>query len=170
MTSSHTVSLHPLTINDLDALQEAAGKSQEHLVPWYTTPQTEASWREFIQRRQGPNDLGFLVRRASDAALVGFIDITNIVRGVFQSGYLSYFSVSPHEGQGYMTSGLRLLVEHALTELRLHRLEANIRPENIKSIALVKRTGFAREGYSPRYLKLDGAWRDHERWAILAEA
>lgn len=170
MTSNNTVSLHPLQITDLEALQEAANKSQDRLVPWYSTPQTVESWREFIQRRLGPNDLGFLVRRTSDAELVGFIDITNIVRGVFQSAYLSYFSVSPHEGQGFMALGLRLLVEHAFTELHLHRLEANIRPENEKSIALVKRTGFAREGYSPRYLKLDGAWRDHERWAILAEA
>ena len=170
MAFSNTVSIHPLKITDLEALQEAASKSQDLLVPWYSTPQTVESWREFIQRRLGPNDLGFLVRRTSDAALVGFVDITNIVRGVFQSGYLSYFSVSQHEAKGFMASGLRLLVEHAFTELRLHRLEANIRPENVKSIALVKRTGFAREGFSPRYLKLDGAWRDHERWAILAEA
>lgn len=75
------------------------------------------AWHDFISRRLGPQDLGFVVRSTSVAALVGFIDITNIVRGVFQSGYLSYFVVSGYEGQGFMSSGLKLLVERAFGEL-----------------------------------------------------
>ncbi len=57
----------------------------------------------------------------------------------------------------------------AFGELGLHRLEANIQPDNAASIALVRKPGFRLEGYSPRYLKIAGRWRDHERWAILAE-
>jgi ribosomal-protein-alanine N-acetyltransferase len=64
---------------------------------------------------------------------------------------------------------MRLLVRHAFTAMKLHRLEANIQPGNQASIALVKRCGFEREGYSPRYLKIGGRWRDHERWAIRAD-
>ena len=64
---------------------------------------------------------------------------------------------------------MRLLFRHAFGELKLHRLEANIQPQNQRSIELAKRSGFRREGYSPRYLKIGGRWRDHERWAILAE-
>jgi ribosomal-protein-alanine N-acetyltransferase len=68
-----------------------------------------------------------------------------------------------------MTEAMRLLLRHAFTKLKLHRIEANIQPENQASIALVKRAGFVREGYSRRYLKICGRWRDHERWAILVE-
>jgi ribosomal-protein-alanine N-acetyltransferase len=69
-----------------------------------------------------------------------------------------------------MREGLRLVVRHAFGALGLHRLEANIQPKNRASIRLVKRAGFTREGFSPRYLKILGRWRDHERWAITAEA
>jgi ribosomal-protein-alanine N-acetyltransferase len=68
-----------------------------------------------------------------------------------------------------MTETLRVFLSYIFKELKLHRIEANIQPGNAASIALVKRAGFKLEGYSPRYLKISGRWRDHERWAILAE-
>ena len=68
-----------------------------------------------------------------------------------------------------MTEALRLMLAYAFNDLKLHRLEANVQPENVSSLALVKRAGFVREGYSRRYLKIAGRWRDHERWAILRE-
>lgn len=82
---------------------------------------------------------------------------------------MGYYAFEPYAGQGLMAEGLSLVVAKAFVELKLHRLEANIQPDNARSLALVQRLGFQREGYSPRYLKLAGRWRDHERWALLKE-
>ena len=68
-----------------------------------------------------------------------------------------------------MHDGLRLVLRFAFGPLGLHRLEANIQPGNESSVALVRGAGFRLEGYSRRYLKIAGRWRDHERWAILAD-
>jgi ribosomal-protein-alanine N-acetyltransferase len=121
-----------------------------------------------VRRLTGPDHLGFTVRRADTGALVGCIELTNIVHGVFRSGCLGYYAFAGHERQGLMSAGLRRVARHAFTQLRLHRLEANIQPGNAASIALARACGFQLEGYSPRYLKLRGRWRDHERWALLA--
>jgi [ribosomal protein S5]-alanine N-acetyltransferase len=110
-----------------------------------------------------------LVCRLEDGAIVGMININEIVRATFQSGYLGYSAVAAYAGQGYMREGLELVLARAFTELGLHRLEANIQPDNQASIALVRGAGFVREGFSERYLKLGGRWRDHERWAIRVE-
>jgi [ribosomal protein S5]-alanine N-acetyltransferase len=68
-----------------------------------------------------------------------------------------------------MTEGLRLTLKYAFKVLKLHRVEANIQPGNVASIKLVRRCGFKREGFSPKYLKIGGRWRDHERWAIRTD-
>jgi ribosomal-protein-alanine N-acetyltransferase len=98
----------------------------------------------------------------------GVINITNVVLGPFRSGYLEYYVFAGFERQGIMSKGLIAVVRHAFQKLKLHRLEANIQPANLASIALVRGCGFVREGYSPRYLKIRGRWRDHERWALVA--
>lgn len=113
--------------------------------------------------------MGLLIRRREDDAIIGAVELSQIARGGFQSAYLGYHLGAPFQGQGYMTEALQLAMRHAFRVLKLHRLEANIQPSNRSSIALVKRLGFRREGYSRRYLKVSGRWRDHERWAILAE-
>ena len=97
------------------------------------------------------------------------INVNQIYRGNFRSAYLGFYTGAPFAGKGYMSEGLRLVVRHAFRRLGLHRLEANIQPGNRASIRLVGRCGFRREGFSPRYLKVFGRWRDHERWAITAE-
>jgi ribosomal-protein-alanine N-acetyltransferase len=97
------------------------------------------------------------------------VNINEIVMWAFRSGYLGYFIFEEYAGKGYMTEGIRLVIKHAFNRLKLHRLEANIQPDNQDSLKLAKRLGFTKEGYSPRYLKIAGRWRDHERWAILKE-
>ena len=97
------------------------------------------------------------------------INVSEIVRGPFRSAYLGYYAFVPHAGRGYMTEALTLALRWAFRGLRLHRVEANIQPGNQASRALVRGLGFRREGFSRRYLKVAGRWRDHERWALVAE-
>ena len=101
--------------------------------------------------------------------LVGVVNLDEIVRGCFHSAYLGYYAFSPYAGRGLMQKGLSQVIAHAFRKLKLHRLEANIQPGNAASRALVKKLGFRREGFSRRYLKINGRWRDHERWSILSE-
>ena len=115
-----------------------------------------------------PANRAFVVCRREDRAIVGVINLTNIVLGAFRSGYLGYYAFAGHERCGYLREGLDAVVRYAFTVLKLHRVEANIQPGNSASLALAAACGFAREGYSPRYLKIGGRWRDHERWARLA--
>jgi ribosomal-protein-alanine N-acetyltransferase len=165
---SSKISLEPLQPSDQAEFLAAVAASKPLHRPWVNPPASPDLFLAFAQRLQGPVNLGFLVRMRESRRLVGFIEVTNIVRGVFQSGYLGYYAFAGHERQGLMTLALRQLVKKAFAELHLHRLEANIQLENHASVALVRACGFVQEGYSERYLKIRGRWRDHERWAILA--
>lgn len=113
--------------------------------------------------------MSFLVCRREDDHIVGVFNLSHIIRGALGSAFLGYYGFAPFSRQGLMRAGLGLLLRQAFGPLRLHRVEANIQPGNFASLALVRGAGFRLEGYSRRYLKIGGRWRDHERWAILAE-
>ncbi|HSI53282.1 MAG: GNAT family N-acetyltransferase [Ramlibacter sp.] len=162
------VRLAVLAPGDQAEFVAAAVRSRRLHRPWVSAPADTAAFRAFLARTKGDANRPLVVRHARTGDMVGFIHISNIIRGTFHSAYLGYYAFAGFERQGLMHAGLRLAVKHAFTELKLHRLEANIQPGNLPSIALVRSCGFRLEGYSPRYLKIGGRWRDHERWAILA--
>src|SRR5581483_5659563 len=137
--------------------------------PWATAPTDEDRFAAYLADARRPDFEALLVCRIEDEAILGFFNLSQITRGYLQSAYLGYAVGKPFAGQGYMSAGIELVLRHALSTLRLHRIEANIQPDNHASIALASRAGFRREGFSPRYLKIGGRWRDHERWAVLAE-
>jgi len=132
-------------------------------------PAGEEMFQHALKVARSKNGERMLICRREDGAILGSITLTNIVRGVFQSAFLGYWIGAPFQRQGYMTDALQLTLDHAFGPLNLHRVEANIRPENTASIALVKRAGFRFEGLARRYLKIDGKWCDHEHWALVAE-
>jgi ribosomal-protein-alanine N-acetyltransferase len=148
---------------------ELVRASRRFFVGRVSTAATASSFAALLSRGRDPAGVYRLIWRRADGVLLGAINLSEIVRGKFQSGYLGYYIGAAHAGQGYMTEALQLMLAVAFRRLRLHRVEANIQPNNDASIRLVKRAGFRREGYSPRYLKIAGQWRDHERWALLAE-
>lgn len=137
--------------------------------PWATAPTDDDRFAAYLADSHRPDFEAMLACRLSDGAIIGFFNLSQIVRRALQSAYLGYAVGRPYAGQGYMREGLDLVLRRAFTELRLHRIEANIQPGNHASIALARGAGFRREGFSPRYLKIGGRWRDHERWAILAD-
>jgi ribosomal-protein-alanine N-acetyltransferase len=137
--------------------------------PWATAPSDTERFSAYLADSRRADFEAMLLCRLGDDAILGFFNLSQIARGLLQSAYLGYAVGKPHAGQGYMRDGIELVLRHAFLSLRLHRVEANIQPGNQASIALARGAGFRREGFSPRYLKIGGRWRDHERWALLSD-
>ena len=135
---------------------------------WVSPPSTAEEFASHLARHDGLRAISY-VAVLDDLELVGCINLGEIVRGAFQSAYLGYYVFEPYAGQGLMRQALSQVIAEAFSVLGLHRLEANIQPANTSSVALVSGLGFRLEGLSPRYLKIAGAWRDHERYAITVE-
>ena len=156
------------TLEDADAFVAAMLRSQSLHYPWVKSPQTLQEFSDYFQRFQQPNQKSYLVCDHS-GDIAGVFNISEIVRGLFQNAFLGFYTVADYATKGYMSAGLKLVLEKVFKELALHRLEANIQPENIRSIQLIKNNGFRYEGFSPRYLKINGEWRGHEHWAMTLE-
>lgn len=143
--------------------------------PWEPAPpagldvHSPEAFRAFLAGSRCERRLRTLLCRRDDGCIVGGINFNEIVRGPFQNAFLGYWIGAPFARRGYMREGLALALDFAFGEFGLHRVEANVRPENVASIALVRGAGFRLEGYSRRYLEIAGNWCDHERWALLAD-
>jgi [ribosomal protein S5]-alanine N-acetyltransferase len=167
--ASSRVFLRPPKVSDRDQFISVMRASRSFHRPWATAPTDYEGFEAYLADTRRPDFEAMLVCRREDQAILGFFNLSHITRGSLQSAYLGYAVASQYARQGYMREGLELVLREAFLNLQLHRIEANIQPGNQASIALARGAGFSREGFSPRYLKIGGRWRDHERWAILAE-
>ncbi len=164
-------------LRDAPAFLGAAAASRRLHGRWVRAPQSPLRYREYVARfgpraQRDPRTAthaAVLVRRVEDDAIAGVFNFSEIVRGSFHSSYLGYYAFAPHAGAGYMAEGLALALEFGFRTLGLHRVEVNVQPGNARSRALVEAAGFVREGYSRRYLRIGGRWRDHVRYALLVE-
>ena len=163
------VALRLLRPADRDELLALVRESRELHRPWAYPPERPEQFDDLMARARRDDFETLLACRVEDGAIAGLFNISQIVRGAFQSAFLGYYGNARFAGQGYMRDGLALVLAHAFGPLTLHRLEANIQPGNAASIALARGAGFRLEGFSPRYLLVGGRWRDHERYAITAE-
>lgn len=159
---------HPVPGDADDFISFALASRRQHQ-PWVYPPLTREAFARYLRRSERDDVFATLAIAAHDGGIAGVFNISNIVRGYFQSAFVGYYGNVAYARQGLMSEGLGLVVRHAFGPLRLHRLEANIQPGNRSSRALAERAGFRYEGFSPRYLNVGGHWRDHERWAITAE-
>ncbi|MDQ3802159.1 MAG: GNAT family N-acetyltransferase [Acidobacteriota bacterium] len=151
---------------EFTALNKASRKFHRNLV---NPPTDEKSFADFLKRSESETDRCFLICRNEDGAIVGGAALSQIFRKAFQNAYLGYYLAEKYTGKGYMTEAVKLVLRFAFRELKLHRVEANVQPENTASIAVLQRCGFTREGFSRKYLKIGGRWRDHARFAIIIE-
>jgi [ribosomal protein S5]-alanine N-acetyltransferase len=163
------VYLRPPAANDLVELIDLNRRSVDHHRPWVAAPVTPEEAETYLARAGQPDTACFLVIHRETDAIMGVVNLSQIFYGNFQSAYMGYYIGAPYARQGYMRDAVAAALGCAFSALGLHRVEANIQPGNSASIGVVRALGFRREGYSPRYLKIEGEWRDHERWAILAE-
>jgi ribosomal-protein-alanine N-acetyltransferase len=173
------VGIRHFTYADGAEFTARARQSKDLHHPWLFPPDSMQAYEAYAGRLiEDPAKAGFLVcEKDTDAtsggvpggSIAGFVNINNIVEGGFRSGALGYGAFAHAAGRGLMREGLDLVVRHAFGPMRLHRLEINVQPGNAASIALARACGFHLEGFSPRMLYIDGAWRDHQRWAITAE-
>lgn len=162
------VTIRDLKQEDKDVFLAAMQCSQALHHPWVQAPTTGKAFDEYYQKSQLPNQKAFLVCDEANE-IAGVINLSEIVMGCFQNAYIGFYATADYSSKGYMSAGLKLVLQKAFREMGLHRLEANIQPSNLSSIQLVKKNGFRYEGYSPRYLKINDAWQGHERWAITYE-
>ncbi|MFV2176971.1 GNAT family N-acetyltransferase [Actinomadura sp. LOL_016] len=165
---SRRVILRPLARRDQGAFLDLVSASSALHRPWMSLPSTPQEFHAYLARYEQPGEESLLVCLRGSGDIAGVVNINSIIRGRFQSGSVAYAAFAPTAGQGYMTEGLELVVRHAFEHLRLHRLEAQIQPDSHASLRLVRRVGFRHEGCSPELLFIEGAWRDHERWAITS--
>ncbi|MDX2133093.1 MAG: GNAT family protein [Planctomycetota bacterium] len=150
--------------------------SERHLLPWDPTPPgmdepppADILFGKLLSTCDTEHSRRYLICAKDSGGIVGQVSLNQVFRGPFQNAVAGYWIGAPFTRRGYMADALRTVLAHAFQDLRLHRVEANIIPQNVASIALVRAAGFRLEGLSLRYLRINGAWRDHERWAMTIE-
>ncbi|HSS21774.1 MAG TPA: GNAT family protein [Pyrinomonadaceae bacterium] len=148
------------------ALARASEKSHRGSIKM---SRTREEFALFLERSRSETSANFLIFRIADDAIVGMVNLSQIFYGPFCNAYLGYGLGDGFTGRGFMTEAIQLVLRFAFSDLILHRVEANVQPENTASINVLRRTGFQKEGFSKKYLKVGGRWRDHERWAITRE-
>lgn len=106
----------------------------------------------------------------NENSLIGTINLFAVMRGSIQSAFVGYFLDQRHNGKGYTTEAVKLIVKYAFEELKLHRVEAGVMPHNIGSIRVLEKAGFEKEGLARKNVKINGKWEDHQQMAIVNPA
>ncbi|MDE1173033.1 MAG: GNAT family protein [Parvibaculaceae bacterium] len=151
-------------------------ESRAFLTPWepvwpaddLTRPSFRRRLRRYSKEAREDTAYPFFIFRSEDSALVGGCTLSNVARGVQQYATLGYWAGERHAGKGFVTAAVRALAPYAFDELRLHRIQAACLPENEPSKAVLRKTGFEEEGIARGYLRINGTWRDHLLFAMLA--
>ena len=171
------VSLRMPHTDDFREWAALRAESRDFLEPWeprWMADELERpAWRLRIKRYREDflNGLAvpFFIFDNQTRRLVGGVTIGNIRHGVSQSAHIGYWIGAKYAGRGFMVEAVQLLVPFAFETLRLHRIEAACIPDNARSIRVLEKAGFRREGLLRSYLRINGAWQDHYLYALIAD-
>jgi ribosomal-protein-alanine N-acetyltransferase len=174
--ASGEVTLRPLTYSDARAWRTVRRRNAAWLKPWDATVPPGAdsrpsSFRSLVFRlnRQARAGSTYPFAIEVDGRFVGQVTVNNIVRGSAQFASVGYWLDREYAGRGIMPRAVALVIDHCFFTAGLHRVEIAIRPENSNSLRVVEKLGVREIGYAPKYLHIDGAWRDHRLYAITVE-
>jgi ribosomal-protein-alanine N-acetyltransferase len=170
------VTLRPIAMSDRAAWEEVRAHNRAWLVRWEATrppgsPARAATFRGMVRelRRQARQGRSLPFALVVDGAFAGQLTVNNIVGGSAMFASIGYWIDQRRAGKGYVPLAVALATDHCFLGLGLHRMEIAIRPENTASLRVVEKLGFAEFGYAPRFLHIDGDWRDHRLFALTAE-
>lgn len=170
------VGLRPLRLRDAAAWREVRARNAEWLRPWDATPPDSSvtpppTFHQMVRRLNAQARAGeaFPWAITYQGRLVGQLTIAEITRGSAQNCHVGYWVDQAVAGRGIVPTAVALAVDHCFFTAGLHRVEVNVRPENLASLRVVEKLGFRREGVKLRYLHIDGAWRDHLSFALTVE-
>jgi ribosomal-protein-alanine N-acetyltransferase len=166
--SERTVA-RPLTAADEPAFIALAVESFEFHRKWIKLPTKSDEFKRYLSKFDGGDAFFFVICDAYSDSIVGFVSLTGIEREPYQRGRLGYGVFERYARKGYISAGLKQVVNFAFGGLKLHRLEADIQSENSPSKRLVKKMGFTCEGVSHGFIRINGEWMDHERWALTSD-
>ena len=170
------VYMRPSELRDYAEWSTLREQSRDFLTPWEPVwpadDLTRTSFRYRVRRHAEEmardEAYSFFVFRESDDVLLGGLSFGYVRRGVSQSASLGYWMGEPYAGKGYMTRAVRAACAYVFEKQGLHRIEASCLPTNAPSRRLLERVGFRQEGYARSYLNINGDWRDHLLFALLA--
>ena len=169
------LSLRPLRRRDRAAWRRVRQANLRWLTPWEATSPGGSdplvTFAQYVRqlRRQARQDQGYAFAVLLRGELVGQLTIAGVARGSVHSAHIGYWISEHVAGRGLMPRAVALVIDYAFTELGLHRLEINVRPENTASLRVPQKLGLREEGLRQRYLHIQGQWRDHRSFAITAE-
>ncbi|MBU2379485.1 MAG: GNAT family N-acetyltransferase [Alphaproteobacteria bacterium] len=171
------VLLRPPRAGDYNAWADLRGGSQDYLQPWEPAWPDDDLTRVAYRRRMGvyarEMELGhawpFFILDPTGRTLHGAITLSNVRRGVAETGTLGYWIGRPYAGRGLATAAVRAMAGFAFRSLRLHRVEASCLPTNLASRRVLEKAGFRKEGEARAYLKINGVWADHILFGLLSD-
>ncbi|MGM0804088.1 MAG: GNAT family N-acetyltransferase [Bacillota bacterium] len=137
---------------------------------FYSLENQQKRIQMLVENAKQDLDYYFGIFTKGEEVLIGTINLFAVMRGSIQSAFVGYFLDEKHNGKGYTTEAVRLIVKYAFDELKLHRVEAGVMPHNIGSIRVLEKAGFEKEGLARKNVKINGKWEDHQQMAIINPA
>ncbi|MGF9982173.1 GNAT family protein [Bacillus subtilis] len=175
MLKGKTIYVRPLEVTDAEENLRLQSENRDFFEQfsmiraddYYTVEGQRKRITEYQERLEKDEEYHFGVFTASDDRLIGTVSLFQIIRGALQTAFIGYFLDKAHNGKGIMTEAVRLVVDYAFHELKLHRIEAGVMPRNLGSMRVLEKAGFHKEGIARKNVKINGVWEDHQVLAIL---